>query len=214
MSAQAKTKTKTKSKSTKSTKPTKPCACPSTGIPPMGAFCIGIVGAMLGACAVGALTIVNLNKSNSAPIPTVAKARTVCEQYNGKEVMQSGEILQSSELGYAPLLIYACEYNGNPHTTGIEFAEVYADDGAAALAQAKSNYEKNLANLAEGDTVPTTLENSDTFLKYYMAFPEEENVYYVAVYGNTSLSMFAPSVTAAEQILVDLGFPARSQATE
>ncbi|MBQ9017767.1 hypothetical protein IJ118_01755 [Candidatus Saccharibacteria bacterium] len=223
------TKTNTKSKSTKtnskSPAPTRGKSTTSTPcVPCIAAVCIGVVGAALGACAVGALTLTNIGKFHAlTETPTLARAQAVCAEYNGADYYASAEYWlagygvdseQSSRPeDYDVLLSYTCGYNGNPHTTGIEFSELYLDDGEHYLAHAKSN----LATILESSSssnAPIVLENSSTYLKYYQAFPDEQNVYYVATNGDVAVSLYAPSTDIAEKVLVSLGFPNRSRASE
>ena len=202
MKQNTKTKNKTTSKSTKSV----------ANIPCLAGICIGVAGAALGACVVGALTLTSVNNLAN-PVPTISRAKKVCAEFKGAEgITDYTQFTTPDSENYDILLTYTCAYNDNPHTSGIEFSEMFYDDGTAALKKAQDNLAKSQS---EGNMKDVTiLEDSDTYLKFYQAFPDEQNVYYVATYDDVTVSLYAPSTDIAERVLVDLGFPARSQASK
>lgn len=134
--------------------------------------------------------------------PTLELAELVCNKYGGElEVADSSE-LYTSELYYCMGKAEAYYALSN----GSQFAISFIDSGEKDETWSKIRSDISNSDGHEDVSGYVILENSDTFIKAYVAVSGLARAYIVA-YDNAIAEVSASSDHAVEEILKELGFP-------
>ena len=164
-------------------------------------ICIG--GLIVGLLLSGLFSFGSGNNNSANDVtPTPELAESVCEKHGGEFVTKT-----TSSDDYAS--DYLCEKDEEGDNTGtlFTFEIIFLKDDT--IEKYRNMMENSLVNSSM-----TTLEDSDEYVKTYMAPSEDyllDDYVFAALYKNVLIDLRVANISFGEDLLAELGFPNRSR---